>query len=195
MLKLVPFLGDFTDFVLLTLNALPVGLYFTAYTTLTKIGLPHMWDNMPLNTGLKSLLKKHIWLFYWKQDFEKAIHSNSLFSSVFLHSTQRSPFYPYKMHNFLISLNTTIFPRTALSTVLRFWLTPNRKRMCSCSNETSNLNSHLLFLCPKTRELMSTYLPTLNPELGAIFSSNTLFKFLHCISRIEKLLGDSRCVR
>ena len=41
-------------------NALPVGFYFTAYTTLSKIGLPHLWNNIPLNTGLKCILKKHI---------------------------------------------------------------------------------------------------------------------------------------
>ena len=104
-------------------NALPVGFYFTAYTTLSKIGLPHLWNNIPLNTGLKCILKKHIWLYYWKQDLANAIHSNSLFSLVFLRSTHRPPVYAYKMQNFMLSWNTTIFPRAALSTVLRFWLT------------------------------------------------------------------------
>ena len=182
-------LGKFHKYRSSNLNALPVGFYFTAYTTLNKIGLDHLWDNMPINSEIKSLLKKHIWQYYWKRDVAKAIQSKSLFSSVFLRNTSL-PVYPYKIHKFMIRLNTKVFPRIALAAVLRFWLTPNRKRTCSYNAVTSNLANHLLFSCPKTRKLIATYLQTLNPELVACLLPDTLLQFLSYISSDEKLLED-----
>ena len=69
---------------------LPVGFYFTAHATLNKIGLGHLWNNMPTNLEIKSLLKKHVWQYYWKRDVANANLSRSLFSSVFLCNTKPS---------------------------------------------------------------------------------------------------------
>ena len=182
-------LGKFHKYRSSNMNALPVGFYSTAYTTLDKIGLAHLWDNMPIGSEINIMLKKHIWQYYWKRDVANAIQSKSLFSSVFL-CNRSLPVYPYKIHKFLIRLNTKVFPRIALAAVLRFWLTPNRRRICSCSAEISNLANHLLFSCPKTRMIMATYLSTLHPGLKACLLPHTLIQFLSCISRDEKLLED-----
>ena len=143
---------------------------------------------MPKNLMIKSLLKKHIWQ-YWEIDVAEAIKSKSLFSCVFF-SNPSPPVFHYKIHIFLISMNKKVFPRPALSTVLRFWLTPNRKRKCQCDAETSNLVEHLLFSCPNTRSLMATYISTINPALASCLLPHSLHDFLCCISQNEKLLQN-----
>ena len=167
--------------------ALPVGFYSTAYACLNKLGLAHMWNDLPKGTELKNLLKQHIWKYYWIKDAAKASLSNALFPSVFLRDTT-PPIHPYKMHKFLLNLNSNVFPRAAFATVLRFWLTPNRKRICPCNEVTHNLAHHLLFVCPKTRNSMANYISTLNHELALYFQPCSLLAFLRHISQFDNYL-------
>ena len=39
--------------------------------------------------------------------------------------------------------------RSDLSSILRFWMTPPRQRVCSCTLPTSNIAKHLIFECKK----------------------------------------------
>ena len=59
----------------------------------------------------------------------------------------------------------TDVPTTERASLLRFWMTPSRPRICTCACTTSNLAKHLIFDCPKTRDLMAHYILELSPEL------------------------------
>ena len=110
----------------------PVGFHFTARYTMRKYGLLHLWREIKTNvdTKIKNMLKKSIWLHHWKADISAALASNTFFASVFL-KNKSPPAHPYKGHPFLTSLHTHNFPRIAIARILRFWLTPARVRVCT----------------------------------------------------------------
>ena len=118
----------------------------------------------------------------------KAVKYDTLFSNVFLRYGKPVKF-PYKTHVLLKLLHTNTLPRSALGRVLRFWTTPNRKRFCSCGDNTVNLSHHLLFKCRKTQDKVLRYLSALrNPALVPLFSPCDLVSFAREISRNDKTL-------
>ena len=131
----------------------------------------HFWNNMPevSHEELKSLLKKSIWSWHWKKDVAAALCKESPFSMSFLKHAHL-PTFPYKTKLFLDHFNTKQLTRTALSMVLRFWMTPNRYRVCSCNQETNQIAKHLLFSCPLTRDQMAFFSTNIPPELSLLLS-------------------------
>ena len=136
---------------------------------------------------LKNFLKKSIWLHHWKADISSALTSNSLFAPVFL-TNKSPPTHPYKGHAFLTSLHTQKFSRTAIARILRFWLTPARVRVCTCSTKTHNLARHLLFFCSNTQEDVNAYAANLETLLLSCFTQSRLLEFLRIVACSEKLL-------
>ena len=62
----------------------------------------------------------------------------SPFSTTFLKNDQSST-HPYKSCKFLDIFTTDDMPRDALASVLRFWTTLSRSRVCPCSQTTCNI--------------------------------------------------------
>ena len=183
------FLGKIHRYRVNNINDIPVGFYHTAYRTLKKYGMGHLWNNMPTKKILHQVLKKTIWLYHWRKDVSNALLSNSIFSIVFL-SKCKPPAHPYKCHTFLSSLNTMIFPRSSLSRVLRFWLTPPRERHCSCGVETGDLAKHLLFFCSQTRATTTAFVHSLEDNLAACFKPSLLTSFLEKIVKEANILEN-----
>ena len=90
--------------------------------------------------------------------------------------------HPYKSCKFLDIFTTDDMPRDAFASVLRFWTTPGRSRVCPCSQTTCNIGLHLVFECPRTRALATNYRKTLSPELCSKFQPATFETFLSFIS-------------
>ena len=156
----------------------PVGFYPTVERILSKYNIRRFWNNIADtdHDQPKAILKEPIWLKHWKQDIEQALCYKSPFIAAFLRKVH-PPKYPYKAHDLVKSLNPVTFPRVALSNVLRFWTSPVRQRRCSCGLETSNSVLHLLFECPMTRKLMSSYLTTLPRDVAVLLKPNRLDEF------------------
>ena len=150
---------------------LPVGFHRTALYILKKYSLEKYWDNIPnvSHNDLMDIFKKPIWHHHWKKDIASALAYNSPFSSA-LSSGSLLPRYPYKSDFFMNCFTDIDLSRSDLSSILRFWMTPPRQRVCSCTLPTSNIAKHLIFKCPKTYSLVSSYRTTL---------SNLLQKNLH----------------
>ena len=185
------FLGRIHRYRSLNFMALPVGFYFTVKYTLEKYSLGYLWNNLSeeMNSKLKGFLKKNIWLYHWNRDMSASLLCKSIYASVFLQN-ESSPTYPYKLQTFLNSICSENFERHALSTILRFWLTPNRLRTCPCSVDTQNLVDHLLFECLKTRELIARYTKTLDPQIAKLFTSYNLTNFLGKVACSNNMLMD-----
>ena len=184
------FLGIIHNYRSTNSKEIPVGFYFTVRRTLIKYGLEHPWGNItacPIK--FKDYLKSRIWRYHWNVDVSDALDSNSLFASVFL-LNHKPPTHPYKSHTFLNSLNSKTFLRNDLGTVLRFWLTPARFRMCTCGSETYDLAQHLLFSCAQTRKELFTYTSKLDTPLLPQFRPNTLLKFLRVVAHSHIMLED-----
>ena len=92
------------------------------------------------------------------------------------------PTYPYKTWHFMKIFYTLEIPGPELASVLRFWMTPCRKRICSCTTPDSNLAKHPFFACTKTRDQVAFYRRKLLPNLRTLFHSETFSLFLSRIS-------------
>ena len=138
---------------------------------------------------LKAVFKKPIWLYHWKKDVASARSRDSPFSKIFL-TDVKVPTYPYKTHHFLNIFITHELPRSELTSVLRFWMTPSRKRICSCTRSTCNLAKHLIFTCPKYRNLVACYRSKILPGLRLLLLPNSFNLFL---SRISSSAMDFIC--
>ena len=161
----------------------PVGFHCTVIRILRKYGLQFYWNNIPdvPDDKLKEIFKKPIWLHHWRIDVASASRRDSPFSNIFLKDVI-APIYPYKTMHLLKIFNTHEIPVPELASVLRFWMTPSRKRFCSCTIPTSNLAKHLIFACPKTRDHVAFYSRKLLPNLRTLFNPETFYLFLSRIS-------------
>ena len=183
------FLGRLHKYRTRNCKSLPLGFYFTVNYTLEKYAMGHLWNNLSgeMELDLKCYLKKTIWSYHWNRDMSASLISKSIFATVFLQN-KSPPTYPYKLNFFMNSVRSEIFKRIALSRVLRFWLTPNRLRTCSCHADTLNLVDHLLFVCPKTRKLIARYTQTFEPQIATLFTPCTLTHFLCKVACSDKMM-------
>ena len=158
---------------------LPVGFHSTALRIFQKYKLEHFWNNIPdvPHDKLIAIFKKPIWLQHWLKDVASASCCDSPFSTTFLKDVCQ-PTFPYKTDLFMKNFPTHDLPRSELSTILRFWMTPSRERNCSCGVTTTNIAKHLIFECPRTRELMTCYKKKLSTDLLAILHPNMFSQFL-----------------
>ena len=149
------------------------------------------WNNMPdvTQNELKSLLKKAIWTLHWKKDVIAALTKESPFSKTFLHKAH-PPTYPYKTKHFLDHFTTKQLTRTSLSMVLRFWMTPNRTRVCSCNHNTNHIAKHLLFHCAKTHEQVGMFVASIPQEISLIFTPTKIPLFLEKIISSKDLFDQ-----
>ena len=127
-------------------SGLPVGFHSTAHHILKKYNLMKYWDHIPdvPHSELKGLLKKPIWQYHWEKDIASARSRDAPFSSTMLIDSN-APTYPYKSHHFINSFMANDLSRADLSSILRFWMTPSRQRICSCTLPTINIAKHLIF--------------------------------------------------
>ena len=178
-----------------TFKSLSVGFYATVHRILIKYNLEHYWDNIPdvSHEKLKYTLKKTIWSLHWERDVTTALNKDSPFSSTFLPHVQNTT-YPYKSTNFLDHFNVNRFPRAALSTLLRFWLTPNRTRLCSCMKQTNCLAKHLIFSCRNTRDQIAIYAATLPNALSLLFCPSKLPQFFKHVAKSKTQLENFNLV-
>ena len=159
---------------------MPVGFHCSVRRVLTKYGLMEYWDNISdVNFDmLSAYFKRTIWTYHWIQDVTSTSNRDSPFSYT-LSKPITPPTYPYKTDHFHKNFSTNDLPRSAITSVLRFWMTPIRQRTCSSTLPTCNLVTHLLFECSNTRTLLACYqakLPshlrlTLHLSLLTIFST------------------------
>ena len=158
---------------------LPVGFHCTALRSFKKYRLELFWNNIPdaPYEKLKVMFKKQIWLYHWIQDVSTARLRDSPFCMTFLKSVP-IPIFPNKTNHFMKQLLTTDLPNSALSSILRFWMTPSRRRICPCGVTTENLAKHLLFSCHRTRALINCYQSKLSPDLRLTLHPNTFSIFL-----------------
>ena len=172
-------------------NFNPVGFHRTVLRILKKYGIEKYWEYIPdaPSQKLKATIKKPIWLYHWNKDVATARSRDSPFSAIFLKNVQ-VPNYPYKTYHFLNIFNTLELPRNELTSILRFWTTPCRERICSCTRSTCNLAKHLIFTCPKYRELVACYRRKLLPGLRLLLLPNSFNLFL---SRISSSTIDFFC--
>ena len=126
---------------------------------------------------------------HWNNDVATALNKDTPFSSTFLPQAVL-PTNPYKTTDFLANFNTNKFFRSALSMVLRFWLTPSRTRKCPCSNQTNCLVKHLLFSCSNTRDQIANYKDALPIELSTDLCPSKLTLFFRKIARSKSLLEN-----
>ena len=135
-------------------------------------------DSIPdvSHSDLKAIFKKPIWQFHWEKDIASASSRDSPFSSTLLIGSHY-PTYPYKSKNFINSFMAIDLSRAALSSILRFWMTPSRQRLCSCTLPTINIAKHLIFECPLTRTLVASYQSNLSPKLRTILQPCSLSLF------------------
>ena len=133
------------------------------------------WDNIPdvSQNELKAIFKKPIWQYHWGKDVASASSRDSPFSSTLLISCL-PPTYPYKSHQFIESFMAADLSRAELSSILRFWMTPSRQRICSCTLPTINIVKHLIFECPKTCSLVASYQSKLSPKLRTVLQPSSL---------------------
>ena len=113
-------------------------------------------------------------------------------NSPFSYSLSKSttlPTYPYKSGHFLQRFITDDLPRSAITSVLRFWMTPIRPRICSCQLSTCNLVTHLLFECSNTRTLLACYQANLPSRLRLTLTPLTLNNFFYLIACSSKQLA------
>ena len=141
------------------------------------------WNSVPdvSQSELKAIFKKRIWQYHWEKDIASASSRDSPFSSTLIVGSHNST-YPHKSHYFINSFMAFDLSRAALSSILRFWMTPSRQRICSCTHPTINLVKHLLFDCPRTRTLFASYRSKLSPKLKLILKPSSLSAFF---SRIK----------
>ena len=160
-----------------------VGFHCSVRRILTKYGLVDYCDNIPHLTfeNISAHFKRTIWTYHWKQDVISTSSRNSPFSNTLLKSAT-PPTYPYKSGHFLKHFIPNDLPRPALTTVLRFWMTPIRTRICSCTLPTSNLVSHLIFECSNTRTLIKCYKANLPLHLRLTLTPLTLNTFFSLIA-------------
>ena len=168
---------------------MPVGFHCSVSRILRKYSIEQYWDNIPdvSHDELISLFKKPIWLFHWLNDAAACGRRDSPFSMAFIRSAL-PPTWPYKAGYFMNRFIPTDVPTTERASLLRFWMTPSRPRICTCACTTSNLAKHLIFDCPKTRDLMAHYILELSPELLASLDSSTFCVFLCRIAGSSDLL-------
>ena len=175
----------------------PVGFHCTVLRVLNKYGLEKYWNNIPdvSKEKLKVIFKKPIWLFHWRKDVATASCLDSPFSRAIL-KEDSEPAYPYKLSYFMKMFLIDDLPSPVLNTVLRFWITPCRQRICSCNRSTGNLARHLIFTCTKTLDLMASYRVKLLPNLRTTLQPKTFSLFLSQISssaldfiRFNQLVG------
>ena len=175
---------------------MPVGFHCSVRRVLTKYGLKDYWNHIPDVTfdKLSSHFKRTIWTYHWKQDVTSTISRDSPFSYT-LSKSATPPTYPYKSCHFLNKLIGCDLPRNAITSVLRFWMTPIRPRVCCCKLPTCNLVNHLLFECSKTDSLMDCYRAKLPSRLRLTLTPLTLdifFSLIACSS--EQLATFNRVV-
>ena len=172
-------------------NLNPVGFHRTVLRILQKYGIEKYWNTFPdaPNVKLKATFKKTIWLYHWNKDLDTARSRDSPFSTIFLKDV-KAPTYPYKTYHFLKIFNTQDLPRSELTSVLRFWMTPRRKRICSCTRSTCNLAKHLIFTCPNYFDMVASYRSKLLPGLRLLLQPNSFYLFL---SRISSSVMDFTC--
>ena len=160
---------------------LPVGFHCTALYILKKYGLEKYWNNIPnvSHNDLKAIFKKPIWDHHWKIDIASATSYDSPFSLALSKGKKGRilPKYPYKSYYFLDSFTDTDLSCSDLSSILRFWMTPPRQRVCSCTLPTSNIAKHLIFECQKTCSLVSSYRATLSSVLQTNLQPDSLELF------------------
>ena len=158
---------------------MPVGFHCSVCHILTKYGLKEYCNNIPYLTfeEVSANFKRTIWTYHWKLDVTSTSSRNSPFSYSLSKSTTL-PTYPYKSGHFLQRFITDDLPRSAITSVLRFWMTPIRPRVCSCKLPTCNLVNHLLFECSKTRSLIVYYRAKLPSRLRLTPTPLTLDIFL-----------------
>ena len=158
---------------------MPVGFHCTVLRILKKYRLESFWNNIPdaPYEKLKGMFKKQIWRYHWIQDVSNASLRDSPFCITFLKNIPL-PTYPYKTDHFMKQLLTIDLPHSELSSILRFWMTPSRRRICPCGLTTENLAKHLLFVCHRTRDLITRYHSKLPPDLRMTLHPNTFSTFL-----------------
>ena len=181
------FLGLMHQYRSQNLHALNVGFYKSVYNTLIKYNIERYWNNIPdvTHEQLKPLLKKPIWAFHWKRDVTLASTKESPFSRTFVNHEYLPK--PYKSNLFLDHFSAVNLPHCALSAALRFWLTPNRSRECSCSLQTNCLAKHLLFECRNTRNLFIDYLASLPVNLRVLLCQKEIYEFFSEIAKSKDL--------
>ena len=172
-------------------NLNPVGFHRTVLRILKKYGIEEYWNNIPdaPSEKLKATFKKPIWLYHWNKDLAAARSRDSPFSTIFLKDV-KAPTYPYKTYHFLKIFNTQDLPRSELTSVLQFWMTPCRKRICSCTRSTCDLAKHLIFNCPHYFDMVASYRRKLLPGLRLLLQPNSFHLFL---SRISSSAMDFTC--
>ena len=138
---------------------------------------------------LKSILKHPIWKFHWKRDAATHTNEKTPFEIVYL-QCHSPPTVPFKVQYLINALDPNTLSRSALSSVLRFWTTPARLRMCSCGKETSDLVNHLLLECRLTRDLIFCYIPTLPCTLAKLLKPGILNQFFLEIAKSKVLLEN-----
>ena len=172
-------------------NYIPVGFHRTLRRILNKYGIEKYFNKISdiPRVKLKAIFKKPIWLHHWNNDVALARCRDSPFSTAFLENVSE-PTYPYKTNHFMKIFITNEIPRNELTTVLRFWMTPGRQRICPCTVSTCDLAKHLIFACPKSRDLVSSYRRTLRPDLRSLLQPSSFSYFL---SRISSSTMDFTC--
>ena len=170
------------------LSEIQSGFHQTVFRTLDKYKIGQYWNNVPDGTRdeLKLLLKKTIWLFHWKQDMANALTKNTPFSMI-LPKPKAFLTFPYKSNKFHNQFSADKLCSSRLASVMRFWLTPSRSRVCSCEQETNCLMKHLIFECPKTRLHMSEYKRNIPNTLKASLSPTKLPQFFKKLTLSEDL--------
>ena len=169
---------------------MPVGFHCTALHTFRKYGLEQFWNAIPdvPHDELKAIFKKPIWLHHWIKDVATVRYRDSPFCMTFLKRVP-IPNYPYKTDFFMKHFLIRGIPNSALTQILRFWMTPNRLRTCSCGISTDNMAKHLLFDCLRTRDLINCYRSILSPKLRLTFHPNTFSGFLSHIANSAEYLN------
>ena len=172
-----------------TKNSMPVGFHCSVRRILSKYGMEQYWDSIPdiPHDELISVLKKPIWLYHWFKDVASCSHRDSPFSIAFIRRAL-PPIWPYKTSYFMKRVIPMDVSHTARASLLRFWLTPSRQRICTCGFTTNNLPKHLINDCPKTRDSMALYLQDLSSELQASFDPSNFSMFLNRIASSSELL-------
>ena len=170
-------------------DELPNGFHNTVKRILLRYKIEHLWNHIPNipYAEIKDLIKETIWSEHWQQDVRTSMAYDCFFSSVLL---KHLPMLPYKNHLVTNSMKTNKLPRQALTNVLRFWMTPNRDRICSCGQKTSRISYHLLFYCHKTSDSMAQYISTLPENLTKLMSPKYLNHFLIEICTLDNLLEN-----
>ena len=172
-------------------SGLPVGFHSTVLHILKKYDFEKYWDHVPdvPHSELKAIFKKPIWQYHWDKDIASARSRDAPFSST-MHINSHPPTNPYKSYHFINSFMAIDLSRANLSSILRFWMTPSRLRICSCTLPTVNIAKHLIFECSKTRSLVASYQAKLSPMLRSILQPGSLPLFFSRVMNNDKDLGS-----